>query len=1252
MKKLLSILSAVSLTVTGASSIVACKKPEKTKDINKQTNKQNLSKLITTPNLGDITMASATPTTDELETAIKAKNTNYQNGDVTFSEIKATEATVTGATNKYTGTVKLSYTKKVVLSPLNSFITETDLGDITMASATPTTDELETAIKAKNTNYQNGDVTFSEIKATEATVTGVTNKYTGTVKLSYTKKVVLSPLNSFITETDLGDITMASATPTTDELETAIKAKNTNYQNGDVTFSEIKATEATVTGATNKYTGTVKLSYTKKVVLSPLNSFITETDLGDITMASATPTTDELETAIKAKNTNYQNGDVTFSEIKATEATVTGATNKYTGTVKLSYTKKVVLSPLNSFITETDLGDITMASATPTTDELETAIKAKNTNYQNGDVTFSEIKATEATLTGATNKYTGTVKLSYTKKVVLSPLNSVITTPDLGDITMASATPTTDEIETAIKAKNTNYQNGDVTFSEIKATEATVTGATNKYTGTVKLSYTKKVVLSPLNSVITTPDLGDITMASATPTTDELETAIKAKNTNYQNGDVTFSEIKATEATVTGATNKYTGTVKLSYTKKVVLSPLNSVITTPDLGDITMASATPTTDELETAIKAKNTNYQNGDVTFSEIKATEATVTGVTNKYTGTVKLSYTKKVVLSPLNSFITETDLGDITMASATPTTDELETAIKAKNTNYQNGDVTFSEIKATEATVTGATNKYTGTVKLSYTKKVVLSPLNSVITTPDLGDITMASATPTTDELETAIKAKNTNYQNGDVTFTEIKVTEATVTGATNKYTGTVKLSYTKKVVLSPLNSVITTPDLGDITMASATPTTDELETAIKAKNTNYQNGDVTFSEIKATEATVTGATNKYTGTVKLSYTKKVVLSPLNSVITTPDLGDITMASATPTTDELETAIKAKNTNYQNGDVTFSEIKATEATLTGATNKYTGTVKLSYTKKVVLSPLNSVITTPDLGDITMASATPTTDELETAIKAKNTKYQNGDVTFTEIKVTEATVTGATNKYTGTVKLSYTKKVVLSPLNSVITTPDLGDITMASATPTTDELETAIKAKNTNYQNGDVTFTEIKVTEATVTGATNKYTGTVKLSYTKKVVLSPLNSVITTPDLGDITMASATPTTDELETAIKAKNTNYQNGDVTFTEIKVTEATVTGATNKYTGTVKLSYTKKVVLSPLNSVITTPDLGDITMASATPTTDELETAIKAKNTKYQNGDVTFSEIKATEATVTGATNKYTGTVKLSYTKS
>lgn len=63
--------------------------------------------------------------------------------------------------------------------------------------------------------------------------------------------------------------------------------------------------------------------------------------------------------------------------------------------------------------------------------------------------------------------------------------------------------------------------------------------------------------------------------------------------------------------------------------------------------------------------------------------------------------------------------TKLGDITMAGATPTADEVETAVIAKNPNYVKGNANFSDLTATSANVEGK-NLYTGSLKVTFKKK----------------------------------------------------------------------------------------------------------------------------------------------------------------------------------------------------------------------------------------------------------------------------------------------------------------------------------------------------------------------------------------------------------------------------------------------------------------------------------------------------------------------------------------------------
>ncbi|WP_338986874.1 hypothetical protein [Spiroplasma endosymbiont of Dasysyrphus albostriatus] len=66
-----------------------------------------------------------------------------------------------------------------------------------------------------------------------------------------------------------------------------------------------------------------------------------------------------------------------------------------------------------------------------------------------------------------------------------------------------------------------------------------------------------------------------------------------------------------------------------------------------------------------------------------------------------------------------IERTKLGKIDMAGATPTADEVEKAVIAKNPNYRKGNANFSDLTATSANVEGKT-LYDGSLQVTFTKK----------------------------------------------------------------------------------------------------------------------------------------------------------------------------------------------------------------------------------------------------------------------------------------------------------------------------------------------------------------------------------------------------------------------------------------------------------------------------------------------------------------------------------------------------
>lgn len=75
------------------------------------TSSIDIATAIEFTNLGAITMAGATPTADEVEKAVLAKNPNYVKGNANFSDLTATSANVEGKT-LYDGSLQVTFTKK------------------------------------------------------------------------------------------------------------------------------------------------------------------------------------------------------------------------------------------------------------------------------------------------------------------------------------------------------------------------------------------------------------------------------------------------------------------------------------------------------------------------------------------------------------------------------------------------------------------------------------------------------------------------------------------------------------------------------------------------------------------------------------------------------------------------------------------------------------------------------------------------------------------------------------------------------------------------------------------------------------------------------------------------------------------------------------------------------------------------------------------------------------------------------------
>ncbi|WP_024863609.1 lipoprotein [Williamsoniiplasma somnilux] len=245
------------------------------------------------------------------------------------------------------------------IKDLSVDLTVKDLGEITAAAATPTSEEVLIGIVVKNANVQKAELVVGDITATGASITvkegsTVYNKLANPIAVTFTVKIgtVLKDLSTDLTVTNLGEITAAAATPTSQEVLAGIVAKNANVQTAELVVGDITATGASITvneGSTvyNKLANPIAVTFTVKIatVLKDLSTDLTVTNLGEITAAAATPTSQEVLDAIVAKNANVQTAELVVGDITATGASITvneGSTvyNKLANPIAVTFTVK------------------------------------------------------------------------------------------------------------------------------------------------------------------------------------------------------------------------------------------------------------------------------------------------------------------------------------------------------------------------------------------------------------------------------------------------------------------------------------------------------------------------------------------------------------------------------------------------------------------------------------------------------------------------------------------------------------------------------------------------------------------------------------------------------------------------------------------------------------------------------------------------------------------------------------------------
>ncbi|WJG69227.1 lipoprotein [Spiroplasma ixodetis] len=308
MKKLLSILSAITLIGTTSTNIIACGDGEKPTPPTPDT-RTDLNTIIKTKSLGKIVMTGSIPTKEELLKSIKDNNSSANSLTISDFNFKQGSPTSTNSIiigqNNYKGETTLTYTKDT-RTDLNTIIKTKSLGKIVMTGSIPTKEELLKSIKDNNSSANSLTISDFNFKQGSPTSTNSIiigqNNYKGETTLTYTKDT-RTDLNTIIKTKSLGKIVMTGSIPTKEELLKSIKDNNSSANSLTISDFNFKQGSPTSTNSIiigqNNYKGETTLTYTKDT-RTDLNTITQLTEL-DITADNTKKYNDLWTEILKAK---------------------------------------------------------------------------------------------------------------------------------------------------------------------------------------------------------------------------------------------------------------------------------------------------------------------------------------------------------------------------------------------------------------------------------------------------------------------------------------------------------------------------------------------------------------------------------------------------------------------------------------------------------------------------------------------------------------------------------------------------------------------------------------------------------------------------------------------------------------------------------------------------------------------------------------------------------------------------------------
>ncbi len=650
MKKLLSLIGAMSIVGSGAATVISC---------------------------------SDNSTSDKQKTdAIKNKITNV-------------DLTVPSGTNPDTSNRITTAAIRITLQSVNPTLSDSDLEDITfvkttLQSGTPVKVTATIAVgSAKETvglnvtwaqsNQQKADAIKNKITNVNLTVPAGTNPDTANPATITAMKEALQTANPTLTDDDLSTITFASATlqtgtsvivpititvgtvgTATADKDITVTLSQSDQQKADAIKAKITNVNLTVPAGTNPDTTNKDTIVAIKKALQTANPTLTDDDLVTITFVQTTlqvggsvvvtatitvgSAKDTVDLNVTLSASDQQKVDAVRDKITDTNLTVPPGTNPDTTNTITIATIEIVLQSANPTLTDSDLSIIQFASATlqagtpETVTATITAGKASDTvdlsvtlavsDQQKADAIKGKIAKVNLTVPAGTNPDTTNPATIAAIKKALQTANPTLTDDDLATITFGSATlqagtsvivPVTITVGTATADKDitvtltqSDQQKADAIKAKITNVDLIAPAGTNPDTTNKDTIAAIKKALQTANPAVTSDDLATITFASTTlqvdigvlvtatitvgSATDTVDLNVKLAETDQQKADAIRNEITNVNLTVPAGTNPDTTNADTIAAIKKALQTANPAVTSDDLATITFAKATLQTD--------------------------------------------------------------------------------------------------------------------------------------------------------------------------------------------------------------------------------------------------------------------------------------------------------------------------------------------------------------------------------------------------------------------------------------------------------------------------------------------------------------------------------------------------------------------------------------------------------------------------------------------------------------------------------